>query len=172
MSISGCTTSGCTIAGCPTLLSRTLRKRVGILISIHADDAHVGTAASAVHRAKRGRMPRPCDLAGSGNKVGAPSFAHFAKGGKPRTQAQRGCAARVKTIGSAAPPPALAKNTRTGHPHHRWRTRTSPKGLATLPTALSFRRASKARQEESAPSRTQDRRKTGKGTTSVVPKKS
>ena len=61
------------------------------------------------------RVAQALDLAGTSNTVGAPFFAFFAKGGNHERIDNRVCAERTKVV-SAASPPALAKNARTGHP--------------------------------------------------------
>ena len=79
--------------------------------------------------------------------VGAPSFAHFAKGGNLERMRDQGCAEPTKVV-SAASLPALAKNARTGHPQHRWRTQTSSKGA---PPALFRPPSSRVPDPESSP---------------------
>ena len=71
-----------------------------------------------------GGWPGLLNSLGITNTVGALSFAQFAKGGNPERMRNSVSAERAKPIMSAASPPALAKNARTGHPQHRWHTRS------------------------------------------------
>jgi len=61
-----------------------------------------------------GRGGPASDLADAENAVGAPSFAHSAKGGKHKCM-RNGVLCRA-TGALAASQPALANNARTGHP--------------------------------------------------------
>jgi len=86
------------------------------------------------------------DFAGIRNTEGAPSFAHFAKGGN-HEHMRNGFRAETDKVLSAATPPTLAKNARMGHPQlKRSRQKHHRQGRATRPTfILSFRTGLKAR---------------------------
>jgi hypothetical protein len=86
-----------------------------------------------------GRVAQAFDLAGITKAAGAPSFAHFAKGGSRKRLHQwaahiglpyvrcRPGSMRDKNA-QAASPPTLARNARMGHPLWEWRKQTSFKG--------------------------------------------
>jgi len=62
------------------------------------------------------RMAQAFDLAGTTSAGGAPSFAHFAKGGSGNAHPM----GRAHVV-STSSRPALAKNARTGHPQSCYR---------------------------------------------------
>jgi hypothetical protein len=79
-----------------------------------------------------GGMAQTLDLAGMTNTVGAPSFAHFAKGGN-HERLRNGFAQKAKTLCQQHPYPPLQKNARTGHPQHRRSRPTSSKAGPPAP---------------------------------------